>query len=354
MCHQQLALLHTWDWELQRSQWTPQGTGSPSWCLEIFELCFLAQEQLFWGQLLEEQQVSTVELWVPGIEFLPFSWLLKNCNQSDKVYERTGFFRLSSFSWDENFSLGYLSRSDVLCESQISQLLIWFTKNGWFLTFDSSLGRRGSHMDTTVYNSACWLRKGNAGFACRCVPGESRPQDRGPKWWPCNTRENTEKPNWVTDTCRAASHGLSGEPPAMTSFFCFYRLLHRRWWQRWLHHCPTLKDLHQTVWEAVFQDVPSAGLLCSGSGISLLFCRLSENLCFLPVDPVQAIMYVCSAIKEVLFVTHTHIHTWERKVSCVHVCVFWWFLASKLSQMLTARVNILLESSNKNTWNEWA
>lgn len=45
--------------------------------------------------------------------------------------------------------------------------------------------------------------------------------------------------------------------------------------------------------------------------------ELPFSFCRVPVDPVQAIMHFCSAIKEALFVTDTH--RYGGKVACVHV-----------------------------------
>lgn len=105
-----------------------------------------------------------------------------------------------------------------------------------------------------------------------------------------------------------------------------------------------------------FQDVPwdsasagesfQLGVLCSGSEITLLLLQ-TLSLYLLPVDPVQAIMHVYSAIKEVLLLqthAHTHIGIGEG-ILCPCMCLLV-DLASKLSK--TARVNILLEGSNIN------
>lgn len=79
-------------------------------------------------------------------------------------------------------------------------------------------------------------------------------------------------------------------------------------------------DLYLTVWEAVVPGcAPAQCLSCrelpAGCPLLQIWNYLSPFA--VPVDPVQAIMHVCSAIKEALFVTDTH--RYGGKVACVHV-----------------------------------
>lgn len=91
----------------------------------------------------------------------------------------------------------------------------------------------------------------------------------------------------------------------------------------------------------------------SGTGA---FGGLAEQLYFLPVDPVQAVIHFCSAIKELIFIRHMHAYTIYMGGGRVSGCtsVYFDFLVSQLSKMSTAKMNNLLESHIINTINEFA
>lgn len=97
------------------------------------------------------------------------------------------------------------------------------------------------------------------------------------------------------------------------------------------------------------------GVLCSGSGISLLLLQTVRVAVFSTSRSSTSSYAFLLSNKRITFCyRHIHIHVPSGKAILCPCTCFWCFLASKLSKMLTARQNILLESSNINTSNEWA